>query len=210
MLTARSVLELYLTGWEGMLRQYSEAKTIDVPAGRDGMYVKEFSTQADWMHHGEGLQLFNRMALSVPTLPAYRQRAQRFAGFYMGEDPDAPNYDPAHKLIRSTLNGSKGPMLRNATALDWGGRSVRLADRSIAGGGMRTGGDSVRSIRSRANAKTATAFRARSWASATRSLSRAVNARDFSVQLDPTAGATLTLAMRRYVDTPTVAFPWDR
>ncbi len=116
-----AVLEMYVTGWEGMLRQYSEAKTTEVPAGRDGMYVKEFSAQADWMHHGEGLQLFNRMALSVPTLPAYRQRAQRFAGFYMGEDPDAPNYDPAHKLIRSMLNGSKGPMLRNATALDWVG-----------------------------------------------------------------------------------------
>ena len=49
---------------------YSEAKTTDVPAGRDGMYVKDFSAQSDWMHHGEGLQLFNRMALSVPDLPA--------------------------------------------------------------------------------------------------------------------------------------------
>ncbi len=115
------LLTMYLKAWEGMLHQYSEAKTKDVPAGQNGMYVKEFSAQADWQHHGEGLQSFNRMALSVPTLPAYRKRALRFAGFYMGEDPDAPNYDPAHKLIRSMLNGSVGPMLRNATALDWVG-----------------------------------------------------------------------------------------
>ena len=39
----------------------------------------------------------------------------------MGEDPDAPNYDPEHKLIRSMINGSRGPMLRKATALDWVG-----------------------------------------------------------------------------------------
>ena len=115
------ITALYLKGWEGMLQQYSEAKTTDVPAGRGGMYVKEFSAQSDWMHHGEGLQLFNRMGLSVPTLPIYVERARRFAGFYMGEDPAAPNYDPEKRLIRSLQNGSVGPMLRPATALDWVG-----------------------------------------------------------------------------------------
>jgi hypothetical protein len=115
------ILRLYLRGLEGMTRQYSEAKTTDVPAGRDGMYVKEFSAQSDWMHHGEGLQLFNRMALSAPDLPAYRDRARRFAALYMGEDADAPNYDREKKLIRSMINGSRGPMLRKATALDWVG-----------------------------------------------------------------------------------------
>ena len=115
------ILQLYLKGWEGMTRQYSEAKTTEVPAGRAGMYVKDFSVQSDWMHHGEGLQLFNRMGLSAPAHPAYRERARRFAGFYMGEDPDAPNYDTEKKLIRSMINGSGGPMLRQATALDWVG-----------------------------------------------------------------------------------------
>ena len=115
------ILRLYLKAWEGMTRQYSEARTRDVPAGRDGMYVKDFSAQSDWMHHGEGLQLFNRMALSAPDHPAYRERAPRFAGLYMAEDPEAPNYDPKRKLIRSMINGSKGPLLRKATALDWVG-----------------------------------------------------------------------------------------
>jgi hypothetical protein len=115
------ILRLYLKAWEGMTRQYSEARTTDVPAGRGGMYVRDFSAQSDWMHHGEGLQLFNRMALSAPDLPAYRDRVRRFAALYMGEDPDAPNYDPEKKLIRSMINGSLGPMLRPATALDWAG-----------------------------------------------------------------------------------------
>jgi hypothetical protein len=115
------ILRLYLKGHEGMLDQYAKARTTDVPAGRDGMYVKEFSAQSDWMHHGEGLQLFNRMPLSIGAERRFRDRVRRFAGFYMGEDPDAPNYDRDKKLIRSMMNGSRGPMLRKATALDWAG-----------------------------------------------------------------------------------------
>src|SRR5262245_42950792 len=115
------ILRMYLKGHEGLLKQYTEARTTDVPIARQGMYYKEFIVQSDWMHHGEGLQLFNRMGLSIPSDAKYQERARRFAGFYMGEDPEAPNYDPAHKIIRSMENGSRGPMLRKATALDWVG-----------------------------------------------------------------------------------------
>jgi hypothetical protein len=69
-------LRLYMRGLEGMLRQYTEAKTTQVPAGRRGMYYKEFSAQADWMHHGEGLRVFNRMGLSVPNDAKYKERAR--------------------------------------------------------------------------------------------------------------------------------------
>jgi hypothetical protein len=115
------VLQMYLKGHEGLLKQYTETRTTDVPIARQGMYYKEFIVQSDWMHHGEGLQLFNRMGLSIPTDAKYQERARRFAGFYMAEDPEAPNYDPEHKIIRSMENGSRGPMLRKATALDWVG-----------------------------------------------------------------------------------------
>jgi hypothetical protein len=120
------VLRLYLKANEGMLRQYTEAKTTQVPAGLNGMYYKEFSTQSDWMHHGEGLRIFNRMGLSVPADTKYLERARRYAGFYMSEDPGAPNYDPKLKLIRSLINGSRGPMLRKATALDWVGDPIDI------------------------------------------------------------------------------------
>ncbi|MDO8544137.1 MAG: hypothetical protein Q7S40_27160 [Opitutaceae bacterium] len=116
-----AIREMFVRGHEGLLRQYTEARTADVPAGREGMYYLEFSAQSDWMHHGEGLQLFNRMGLSIPGDPAFLNRARRFAGFYMAEDPAITNYDPRHKLIRSMINGSRGPLLRPATALDWVG-----------------------------------------------------------------------------------------
>ena len=115
------ILRMYSKGHEGLIQQYTEARTTEVPIARQGMYHKEFIVQSDWMHHGEGLQLFNRMGLSIPTDAKYQERARRFAGFYMGEDPEAPNYDPVHKIIRSMQNGSRGPMLRKATALDWVG-----------------------------------------------------------------------------------------
>jgi len=115
------ILRMFQKGNDGLIRQYSEAKTVETPAGREGIYYKEFNAQSDWMHHGEGLQLHNRMVLSVPTDAKYIERAKRFAGFYMGEDPDAPNYDTKLKLIRSMINGSKGPLLRKATATDWVG-----------------------------------------------------------------------------------------
>src|SRR5207249_5938074 len=120
------ILKLYLLGWEGHLKQYTEAKTTDVPIARQGMYHKEFIVQFDWMHNGEGLQLFNRMGLSVPRDAKYVERALRFAGFYMDEDPEAKNYDPKHKIIKSMMNGSRGPMLRKATALDWAGDPIDL------------------------------------------------------------------------------------
>ncbi|PYR56498.1 MAG: hypothetical protein DMF91_21780 [Acidobacteria bacterium] len=116
-----AILQMFSKGHEGLLKQYTEAKTTDVPIARQGMYYKDFIVQSDWMHHGEGLQLFNRMGLSIPMDPKYQERARRFAGFYMGDDPEAPNYDPVHKIIRSMQNGSRGPMLRKATPLDWVG-----------------------------------------------------------------------------------------
>ena len=115
------ILQWYLKGHDGLIRQYTEAKTVEVPIAREGMYHKEFIVQSDWMNHGEGLQLFNRMGLSIPTDAKYQARARRFAGFYMNEDPDAQNYDPRLKIIKSMMNGSKGPMLRKATATDWVG-----------------------------------------------------------------------------------------
>ena len=108
-------------GWEGHLKQYTEAKTTDVPFARDGMYYREFPVMFDWVHNGEGLTTFNLHGLMDPTARNFDKRVQRFASFYMGDDPQAPNYDKKHKIIRSLLNGSRGPMLRKATALDWAG-----------------------------------------------------------------------------------------
>lgn len=123
------VLRMYKRAWEGHLRQYTLAKTIDVPFARDGMYYKEFPVMMDWLHNGEGLVVFNLQGLSDPWDERFEQRVRRFAGFYMNEDPGAPNYDPQHKIIRSMFNGSRGPLLRKATGLDWAGDPIEVETR---------------------------------------------------------------------------------
>lgn len=123
------VRQMVENAWEGHLRQYTAAKTVEVPFSRDGMYYKEFPVMFDWQHNGEGLRTFNLKGLCDPYAPHFEQRVRRFAGFYMNEDPGAPNYDPEYKVIRSMINGSRGPLMRKATALDWTGDPIEVENR---------------------------------------------------------------------------------
>ena len=120
---------MFRKAWEGHLRQFTEAKTVEVPFARDGMYYKEFPVMFDWQHNNEGLLVFHHIGLSEPEAESYHRRLRRYAGFYMGEDPGAPNYDAEHKVIRSLFNGSRGPLLRKATALDWTGDPIEVEHR---------------------------------------------------------------------------------
>ena len=122
---SESVLALYKKAWEGHLLQYTEATADSAPITKNGMYYKEFVVSFDWEHNGEGLAAFLLYGLSKPTDIFCQKRIRRYAGFYMNEDPDAPNYDPVHKIIRSLHNGSRGPKLTPATVYDWGGDPVQ-------------------------------------------------------------------------------------
>ena len=141
------ILQIYSRAHEGLIRQYTEARTTDVPIARQGMYHKEFIVQSDWMHHGEGLQLFNRMGLSMPTDAKYQERARRFAGFYMGEDPEAPNYDRAHQAHpqhaewQPRADAAKGHRAR------LGRRSVRRQELSLPSTANRRSSSSSRTTR---------------------------------------------------------------
>jgi hypothetical protein len=116
-----AVADAYEKVWEGHLRQFGSAKIPTVELAKDGIFVKEFPPSFDWEHTGEGLQAFYWHALGRPNDPANVARTRRFAGFYLNEDPGAPNYDPRHKIIRSLFNGSKGPVTRPVTPVDWDG-----------------------------------------------------------------------------------------
>ncbi len=130
-----SILTMYKKAWEGHLRQYTLAKTVDVPFARDGMYYKEFPVMFDWLHNSEGLTVFSFQGLSDPYNDQFQKRVRRYAGFYLNEDPQAPNYDPEHRIIRSLFNGSRGPLLRKATGLDWAGDPIEVEGRFELGHG---------------------------------------------------------------------------
>lgn len=116
-----SIIESWKMAWEGHLRQVGQTRVPEVEMARDGIYQREFMTSYDWEHTSEGLGPFYFQGLSRPNDPVYEERLRRFAGFYLNEDPAAPNYDPGRRIIRSLFNGSLGPKMTSATVDDWDG-----------------------------------------------------------------------------------------
>jgi len=94
--------------WDAVTRQFTQY----------GQVHREFDAYYDWMHHGESNQYLYYFGLADPGVRIDRERTLRFAAMYMGDDPDAENWDAAQRLIRSPINGSRGPRFR-MTAEDW-------------------------------------------------------------------------------------------
>ncbi|GIX06489.1 MAG: hypothetical protein KatS3mg115_0892 [Candidatus Poribacteria bacterium] len=94
--------------WEAVTWQFTQY----------GQVYREFDAYYDWMHHGESYTYLYYLALVDPTVYRDRVRAERFAALYLGEDPEAPNWDPELRMIRSPINGSRGPRF-TMTAEDW-------------------------------------------------------------------------------------------
>ena len=98
---SRELDTLHRHVWEGITRQFS----------RYGQIYREFDSNWDWMHHGEGYVSLYPMGMADPTDEKFRDRAVKFAAMYIGEDPEAPNYNPELKLMRASMNGSRGPKM---------------------------------------------------------------------------------------------------
>ncbi len=121
---SESVLTNYDRALEGHLLQYNEMHTELTQIAKNGAYHREFITQSDWFHTGEGMRAFMLYGLANPESSSFRTRMKRFAHMYMGDDPSAPNYDPDKKVIKSIWTGSSGPMMHKATTYDWVGDPV--------------------------------------------------------------------------------------
>ncbi len=119
-----TVFALYKRGFEGHLRQYKEVTSTTTKIAEHSDYYRDFRRQSDWLHIGEGLRPFWLEPLCHPEDPLYQERIRRFAGLYMNEDPEAPNYEPERRIIKSIFNGSNGPLIGNATREDWMGDPV--------------------------------------------------------------------------------------
>ena len=131
------ILDLFRVGFEGHIDQYTKARTVEVPLAREGMYYKEFPVSLDWFHHGEGYSSYFLYGLSDPYDDNYERRFRRWAAMYDGSDEATPNYDLKHRLIRSMFNGSRGPLMRKATGLDWAGDPIEIEGRFGLGHGER-------------------------------------------------------------------------
>jgi len=99
------MLSLAHREWEAITRQLTAY----------GNVYKEYERGYDQFHQAESYIYFYLLGLADPTNPRLVERARRFAGLYLNEDPEAPNYDPEHRLIRGPHNGSTGPHAARAT-----------------------------------------------------------------------------------------------
>ena len=74
-----------------------------------GHIEKEYEVGYDQFHQSESYIYLYLLCMADPDDTKFADRATRFAGFYLNEDPDALNYDPEHRIIKCVHNGSGGP-----------------------------------------------------------------------------------------------------
>jgi hypothetical protein len=103
--------------WEAVTRQFTGY----------GQIWREYDAFYDWMHHGESSVGFYAYGLADPADALHRARARRFAQMYTGDDPQAANWDAARRMMRSPINGSRGPRLVNEWD-DWSTHRAILAN----------------------------------------------------------------------------------
>ena len=114
------LLDMALREWNAATRFYSEE--INPQAGQPihPMFMPQLRNEwwnfavafnNDWFHMGEGSGAFYEFGLADPTIVENIRRAEKFAAMYIGEDPQAPNYDPEHRVFRSGFTSSQGPLL---------------------------------------------------------------------------------------------------
>ena len=115
----RRFLDIAKREWDAITWLYSEERQLTDEDPNHPMYMPQLRNEywnldipfnADWFHMGEGNQMLYDFGVADPTNPSNRERARKFAAMYIGEDPDAPNWDPEHKIFRSPLHGGAGPM----------------------------------------------------------------------------------------------------
>ena len=111
----RQVLDLGLQQWHATTRFFADDIVSRVHPRFQPQIHNEYYNQAsaganEWYHQGEGNMAFYHFGLADPTISENVRRARRFAAMFIDEDPEAPNYDPRYKILRSPVTTSVGPM----------------------------------------------------------------------------------------------------
>ncbi len=109
-----SLLDMALTAWNASTRISDEGIVHRKhPRFTQSAYREYYSLahpgDAEWHHKGEGNMAFYDFGLACPTVSENVRRAKQFAGWYIGEDAHAPNYDKKYKILRSPSQTGGGP-----------------------------------------------------------------------------------------------------
>ncbi|MBM3933092.1 MAG: hypothetical protein FJ319_02125 [SAR202 cluster bacterium] len=120
------VLELGLSSWNAITRynddgivhrkKHTHFKHGDWRKYNQQLHNEYFNKQtqsgagsSEWHHMGEGNMAFYGFGLADPTISENVRRSRRFAAMFMGEDPEAQNFDPKRGFFLSPIQTSEGP-----------------------------------------------------------------------------------------------------
>ena len=103
--------------WDAITRQYEGYGTVE----------RGFVAGFDWFHASESITYIYYLSLCEPGNTQDLDRARAYAAMYTGDEPLAPNWDAEHRMLRSPLNGSRGPRF-DTTVADWDYHRPILSD----------------------------------------------------------------------------------
>jgi len=109
-----SILDMALTAWNASTRICaSDIRHRDHRLFRQNLtreyYDLSHPGDAEWHHKGEGNMAFYDFGVADPTISENVRRTRQFAGWYIGEDENAKNYDPEYRILRSPAQSGQGP-----------------------------------------------------------------------------------------------------
>ena len=117
----KQVFNLALQQWNATTRFFSD----DIVSRKHSRFRPQIhneyynlATPAEWHHKGEGNMAFYHFGLADPSISENVRRSKRYAAMYMGDDPEAPNYDNKHKIFRCPLQTSQGPINNNNVTVE--------------------------------------------------------------------------------------------
>ncbi len=110
--------ELYLLGGGGRCLELGDRQWDATTRLMEeiGLVKKEYEIGYDQFHQSESYIYFYLLCMADPANAKQLDRARRFAGFYLNEDPEAINYDFEKHIVRAPYNGSMGPRPRETPA----------------------------------------------------------------------------------------------
>ena len=135
---ADDLLDLHFRNWNAVTRisddsinhrpNHNEHKKVFRPSIHNEFW--NLDQAMEWHHLSEGNMALYDFGVADPTVSENVRRARRFAAMFIGEDSQAPNWDPEHRILRSPFHSSQGPKL-NADAEY--ANTMLLAGRGLGG-----------------------------------------------------------------------------
>ena len=119
-----SVLRNYKKALDGHYKQYGELRTKLTKLAENGAYYKEFVTQSDWFHTGEGMRAFMFLGLSDPNDADLSRAHEAIRRDVHGRGSRSAELRPEEQGDQEYLDRQQGSDAAQGDDYDWVGDPV--------------------------------------------------------------------------------------